>query len=86
MALIEVRNVTKIFGSNPKRALARVHGGLDKERLLAETGHTLGLHEVSLSVERGEIFVVMGLSGSGNSTLIRHLNRLIDPMASTYSV
>jgi glycine betaine/proline transport system ATP-binding protein len=81
LALIEVRNVTKVFGSNPKRALERIHTGLDKEALLAQTGHTLGLHDVSLSVERGETFVVMGLSGSGKSTLIRHFNRLIDPTA-----
>ncbi len=81
MPVIEVRHVTKIFGPNPKKALERVRAGVGKDELLAETGHTLGLHDVSISVERGEIFVVMGLSGSGKSTLIRHLNRLIDPTA-----
>ncbi|MCF3932337.1 glycine betaine/L-proline ABC transporter ATP-binding protein [Acuticoccus sp. M5D2P5] len=81
MALIEVENVTKIFGPAPKRALERYRAGLSKEALLAETGHTLGLADVSLSIEKGEIFVVMGLSGSGKSTLIRHINRLIDPTA-----
>ena len=79
MALIEVKNVTKIFGAHPKEALKRYREGLSKEQLLAETGHTLGLADVSLSIDRGEIFVVMGLSGSGKSTLIRHFNRLIDP-------
>jgi glycine betaine/proline transport system ATP-binding protein len=81
MALIEVENVTKIFGPSPTQALARYREGLTKEELLAETGHTLGLADVSLSVEKGEIFVVMGLSGSGKSTLIRHFNRLIEPTA-----
>jgi glycine betaine/proline transport system ATP-binding protein len=83
VALIEARNLTKIFGPNPKKALERVHAGISKEELLAETGNNLGLRDVSIAVERGETFVVMGLSGSGKSTLIRHLNRLIDPTAGT---
>ncbi len=79
MALIEAKHLTKIFGSNPKKALARLRAGLTKENLLAKWGDTVGLNDVSISVEKGETFVVMGLSGSGKSTLIRHLNRLIDP-------
>jgi glycine betaine/proline transport system ATP-binding protein len=49
--------------------------------VLEQTGHTVGLDNVSLNIEEGETFVCMGLSGSGKSTLIRHLNRLIDPTA-----
>ncbi len=79
MALIEIRGVTKIFGPRPEDALARLRDGADKDRLLAETGHTVGLSDISLDVAQGETFVVMGLSGSGKSTLIRHVNRLIDP-------
>ncbi|RAI03310.1 glycine betaine/L-proline ABC transporter ATP-binding protein [Acuticoccus sediminis] len=79
MSLIEVKNVTKIFGPHPKEALEQYRAGLSKEELLAQTGHTLGLSDVSLTIEKGEIFVIMGLSGSGKSTLIRHFNRLIDP-------
>ncbi len=81
MALIEIRNVYKIFGTGSAQedALSLAHAGVEKNDVLAETGCTLGLKDVSLSVERGEIFVVMGLSGSGKSTLIRHINRLIDP-------
>ena len=40
---------------------------------------SVGLWDINLEIEKGQIFVIMGLSGSGNSTLVRHLNRLIDP-------
>tara|TARA_Y100000590_G_scaffold164302_1_gene188251 strand:- start:434 stop:1492 length:1059 start_codon:yes stop_codon:yes gene_type:complete len=79
MAKIEVKNVYKIFGSNPEKILPMVQDGATKEEVLEKTGHTIGLDNVSISVEEGETFVCMGLSGSGKSTLIRHINRLIDP-------
>lgn len=79
--VIEIRDVTKIFGRNPERALAMLRDGRGKQEIQAETGNVIGLDRVSLSVEQGEIFVVMGLSGSGKSTLIRHVNRLVDPTA-----
>ncbi len=78
---IEVRNIFKIFGPRPERWLEKVRGGISKEDLLAESGHTLGLRDISLSIEEGSIYVIMGLSGSGKSTLIRHFNRLIEPSA-----
>jgi len=79
MSKIEINNVYKIFGSNPKSILHMVKDGASKEEILDKTGHTVGLDNVTLKIEEGEIFVCMGLSGSGKSTLIRHLNRLIDP-------
>ena len=79
MSKIEINNVYKIFGNNPKSVLPLVKDGSSKEEILENTGHTVGLDNVSMQIEEGEIFVCMGLSGSGKSTLIRHLNRLIDP-------
>ena len=76
---IRMRGVTKIFGPNPEAALALLRQGRSKTEVQAETGHVIGLDNVSLTVERGQIYVVMGLSGSGKSTLIRHANRLIEP-------
>jgi len=79
MSKIEINNVYKIFGGNPNSVLPQVKKGATKEEILENTGHTVGLDNVSLKIEEGETFVCMGLSGSGKSTLIRHLNRLIDP-------
>ena len=79
MSKIEIKNVYKIFGNNPQSVMPMVRDGANKEEVLEQTGHTVGLDNVSLNIEEGETFVCMGLSGSGKSTLIRHLNRLIDP-------
>ena len=79
MSKIEIKNVYKIFGNNPQSVMPMVRDGANKEQVLEQTGHTVGLDNVSLNIEEGETFVCMGLSGSGKSTLIRHLNRLIDP-------
>jgi len=79
MSKIEVNNIYKIFGPEPSEVLPMVKNGSSKEEVLEETGHTVGLDNVSIKIEEGETFVCMGLSGSGKSTLIRHINRLIDP-------
>ncbi len=39
----------------------------------------LGVRDANFSVKEGEIFCSMGLSGSSKSTLVRHVNRLIEP-------
>ena len=79
MPKIELKNVYKIFGEDPQSVLPLVKKGATKKEILAETDHTVGLDNVSISIEEGETFVCMGLSGSGKSTLIRHINRLIEP-------
>ena len=79
MPKIELKNVYKIFGEDPHSVLPLLQKGATKKEILAETDHTVGLDNVSISIEEGETFVCMGLSGSGKSTLIRHINRLIEP-------
>lgn len=77
--MLEVRNLYKVFGSSPDDAFPLLEKGLDKDEIFAQTGLTVGVKDVSLSINEGEIFVIMGLSGSGKSTLVRLLNRLIEP-------
>ncbi|MGY9025519.1 MAG: quaternary amine ABC transporter ATP-binding protein [Candidatus Pelagibacterales bacterium] len=81
MSKIVANNIYKIFGPDPLSIMPLLQEGIGKDEVLERTGHTVGLDNVSISIEEGEIFVVMGLSGSGKSTLIRHVNRLIDPTA-----
>ncbi|MCY4334372.1 MAG: betaine/proline/choline family ABC transporter ATP-binding protein [Litoreibacter sp.] len=78
--VIEISNVWKIFGNRPEAALQAIRErGLTKAQVLEEYNAVVGVADVSLSVNRGEIFCVMGLSGSGKSTLVRHFNRLLEP-------
>ena len=80
--VVEISNVWKIFGARAQDALKAVRErGLTKAEVLAEYNAVVGVADVSLSVNRGEIFCIMGLSGSGKSTLVRHFNRLLEPTA-----
>lgn len=76
---LEVKNLYKVFGETPDEAFTLLEQGLDKDQIFDKTGLTVGVKDVSLSINEGEIFVIMGLSGSGKSTLVRLLNRLIEP-------
>ncbi len=86
MARIEVRNLFKIFGSKPEKALEMLKKGSSKDEILEKTRHTVGVADASFIVEEGEIGVIMGLSGSGKSTLVRCVNRLIEPTAGSVKV
>jgi glycine betaine/proline transport system ATP-binding protein len=76
---IQVKNITKVFGKHPKKALQLLNEGKSKKEILEKTGSTVGVNKASFEVYSGEIFVIMGLSGSGKSTLVRLINRLIEP-------
>ncbi|MFD1416334.1 quaternary amine ABC transporter ATP-binding protein [Oceanobacillus jeddahense] len=76
---IQVQNVSKIFGSKPKSAIPLIKDGLSKEEILKKTNHTVGVYDASFDIQKGEVFVIMGLSGSGKSTLIRCFNLLNKP-------
>ena len=81
MEKIVVENLYKVFGNQPGKAMEMLKKGGDKESILEKTGMTVGVDNASFSIEAGEIFVIMGLSGSGKSTIVRMLNRLIEPTA-----
>lgn len=79
MAKITIKNLDKIFGPNTKKALTMLDAGKSKDEILKETNCTIAINGASFEIEAEETFVVMGLSGSGKSTMIRCFNRLINP-------
>ncbi len=79
------RNVWKIYGENPSQFFEGCNGAVPDadatfERIIA-SGHIAAAANVSFDVHSGEIFVIMGLSGSGKSTMVRCLSRLVEPTA-----
>jgi len=79
MAAITITDLYKIFGKNPSRAIPLLKDGKTKDEILEETGLTVAIDKASFEVQEQETFVIMGLSGSGKSTVLRCLNRLIEP-------
>ncbi|MEC8040215.1 MAG: ATP-binding cassette domain-containing protein, partial [Pseudomonadota bacterium] len=80
MTAVVFDNVSIVFGDNPEQALPLMDQGQSRSEIQASTGQVLGVHNCSLTVDKGEILVLMGLSGSGKSTLLRAVNGL-NPVA-----
>lgn len=77
--IIRVKNLYKIFGDRPLKAIEALKKGESKNDILKRYKLVIGVQDVSFSIRRGETFVLMGLSGSGKSTLQRLINRLHQP-------
>ena len=82
---LSCRNVWKVYGDN----IDPYFGGskdqfsdpLEKAAALRSADKIVANANVSFDVHAGEIFVIMGLSGSGKSTIVRCLSRLVEPTA-----
>ncbi|RMM02128.1 Glycine betaine/L-proline ABC transporter, ATP-binding protein, partial [Pseudomonas syringae pv. maculicola] len=81
--ILSVNNIFKVFGAQPKVAMDMLKRGAGKDEIFSKTGRVVGVFDATFSVKRGEIFVIMGLSGSGKSTMVRLFNRLIEPTSET---
>jgi glycine betaine/proline transport system ATP-binding protein len=73
---VDFKNVDIVFGKDAPATLSMIDAGASRAEILAKTGAVLGAADVSLTVNEGEISVLMGLSGSGKSTVLRAVNGL----------
>ena len=76
MNAISIENLDVVFGTHNESALALLDQGKSRQEIIDETGLVVGVNNVSLDVKQGEICVLMGLSGSGKSSLLRAINGL----------
>ena len=82
--ILEVKNLYKLFKNNEladgeELAFQMLEEGADAAAVRERTGIFAAVADVSFEVKRGEIFALIGLSGSGKSTIIRCLNMLHTP-------
>ena len=73
--VLQVKNLYKLFiplehSQNEKKAMTMLKQGASRTEVQEATGITAGLIDINFTVNKGEVFVLIGLSGSGKSTLI----------------
>lgn len=76
MNALTIKNLDVVFGQSLEKSLALLDEGKTRQEIQEATGDVVGVHNASLTVEKGEICVLMGLSGSGKSSLLRAVNGL----------
>ncbi len=74
--MIQFKHLDVVFGQNIPKALTMLDEGADRDKIFADTQNLVAVHDATLDVEQGQICVLMGLSGSGKSSLIRCVNGL----------
>ena len=72
--IIKCEGVYKIFGENAKKMLEEANGNVDA-KTFQDKGCIVGVNNASFEVSKGEMLVVMGLSGSGKSTIAKGVEK-----------
>ncbi len=81
--MLSSEGLCKIYGGNAAQALTMLRAGVDQADILRDTGATVAVADVSFGLSAGEIVTVLGRSNAGKSTLLRMVNRLVEPTAGT---
>ena len=76
MPVVSFEHVDMVFGPSPQQALTLLDKGAGRDAIQEQTGNLVAVHDASVFVNEGEILVLMGLSGSGKSSLMRCINGL----------
>lgn len=85
-SILRVEHLYKFFDNNKKfgtneNIIGELQKGVSPQEINEKYGVLVAVNDVSFEVAKGEIFALIGLSGSGKSTIIRCLNRLHEPSA-----
>lgn len=85
---IEINNLQLIFGKGKKleEAQKMLDEGKSNKEIRKATKCAVGVRHVDLEIEEGELFVIVGLSGSGKSSLIRCFNLLNKPTSGAIKI
>ena len=76
---IEFENISKIYGSHPREVLTKMNESDDWRGVIKGTKNFAAAYNVNLAIEKGEFFVVLGIAGSGKSSLLRMINASVRP-------
>jgi glycine betaine/proline transport system ATP-binding protein len=85
---VKVTDMSVVFGTDEQKqeALKLIEEGLSQSEIKDKTGATVANKRVSFDIRENELFVIVGLSGSGKSTFIRTLNLLNKPTEGSIEV
>lgn len=76
---IQVRDLLLIYGKDIERAKQLLREGNTQKDVFEKTKTMIAVNNINFNVYEHEMMVIMGLSGSGKSSLLKCLNRLNTP-------
>ena len=79
MSDIKIKNLYKIYGSDPHAHISKVKDGMSKQQLRQIHDHVLALNDINLHIMSKTFQVIIGLEEAGKTTLMKLLSKTIEP-------